>query len=578
MGQLYQETFDAGRKKDVPLETIGWRANAGLNGGYVPDNDLTQGVWLAGQSGASGGQGYIFNQAKVLKNEPFFVWSTISGPSLQEAATVTFFLSNSNAEENIRFALRINEQWYVTDATYNGRGAQEKGAWAQQTINIGATAWRKLIFQADKELALGEAAALPAEGKIEAVGFFDEQVQSAIRIDDLSILAEGQTVTSVPKIEGDPAMEPQPVDLNPGPQYADDKRIFQGIPGIERSPAGRLWAAWYSGGKNEGVDNYVLLASSDDQGKSWSEPTLVIDPPGLVRAYDPCLWTDPQGRLWFFWAQSAGWWDGRAGVWAIVSENPDAPNPTWSAPRRLADGIMMNKPTVASNGDWLLPSSIWPRGVKADTPPEVAKDFSKISAANVYVSKDQGASWTLLGGANIPNRVFDEHMLVEKKNGDLWMLARTRTGIAESFSKDGGKTWSEGQTSSIPHINSRFFVRRLASGNLLMVRHNPPEGVDRSKTSSRSHLTAYLSDDDGVTWKGGVILDERVGISYPDGVQSPDGSILIIYDFDRKGARQILMARFREEDVLAGKLSSEGASERILVNQASGRDSRTAQQ
>ncbi len=50
-------------------------------------------------------------------------------------------------------------------------------------------------------------------------------------------------------VHGDPAMEPPPVILDPGPEYDPDTRPFQGIPGIERVPGGRLWAAWYGGGR-----------------------------------------------------------------------------------------------------------------------------------------------------------------------------------------------------------------------------------------------------------------------------------------------------------------------------------------
>ncbi len=35
---------------------------------------------------------------------------------------------------------------------------------------------------------------------------------------------------------------------NPGYEYADDQRMFQGIPGLAISPGGRLWATWYTGG------------------------------------------------------------------------------------------------------------------------------------------------------------------------------------------------------------------------------------------------------------------------------------------------------------------------------------------
>ena len=63
---------------------------------------------------------------------------------------------------------------------------------------------------------------------------------------------------------------------------------------------------------------------------------------------------------------------------------------------------------------------------------------------------------------------------------------------------------------------------------------------------------------------GGLLLDERSGVSYPDGQQTADGLIRIIYDYSRTGSRHILMATFREEDVAAGKLDPEGVDEETL--------------
>jgi hypothetical protein len=88
--------------------------------------------------------------------------------------------------------------------------------------------------------------------------------------------------------------------------------------------------------------------------------------------------------------------------------------------------------------------------------------------------------------------------------------------------------------------------------------------------TGRSQLTAYLSDDDGATWKGGLMLDRRSGVSYPDGQQTPDGLIRIIYDFNRVSDRNILMATFREEDVAAGKQVSGEVQLRQLVSQSAG--------
>jgi hypothetical protein len=86
----------------------------------------------------------------------------------------------------------------------------------------------------------------------------------------------------------------------------------------------------------------------------------------------------------------------------------------------------------------------------------------------------------------------------------------------------------------------------------------------------RDNLTAYLSEDDGKTWQGGLLLDERSGVSYPDGFEKEDGRIYIIYDFDRLGEKTILLAVFTEDDVLKGKDSSGKVRLRVLINQATG--------
>jgi len=360
------------------------------------------------------------------------------------------------------------------------------------------------------------------------------------------------------------ALTPVTPNFAPGAEYADGTRRFQGIPGLERARNGRLWAVWYAGGPDEpteGPGNYVVLVTSRDNGKTWSGPQLVIDPPGDVRAYDPALWHDPDGRLWLFWAQSSHKWDGRSGVWAMRTDNSGAAKPKWTAPRRLSDGIMMNKPTALQGGAWLLPVSVWAEKPGAGTRPEHRHDLGQLVGANAFVSRDRGETVTPLGQTRAKDSIFDEHWIVERKDGSLWMLLRTRSGIAESVSTDGGKSWTPAEKSAIPHVNARFFIRRLRSGSLLLVRHNPPDG------KSRSHLTAYVSDDEGRSWSGGMMVDERVGVSYPDGVEDEKGVIRVIYDFERTKSRQILMAAFREEDVRRGTPGKKTRL-RVVVNQA----------
>jgi len=43
---------------------------------------------------------------------------------------------------------------------------------------------------------------------------------------------------------------------------------------------------------------------------------------------------------------------------SITTENPNDAKPKWSEPRPLFPGVMINKPLVLKNGDWLMPNAI----------------------------------------------------------------------------------------------------------------------------------------------------------------------------------------------------------------------------
>lgn len=369
-------------------------------------------------------------------------------------------------------------------------------------------------------------------------------------------------VTEKTMLEKDEALKPANMLTGRlGGRYVGKNRKWQGIPSLTRTRGGRLYVCFYSGGEGEGAENYVLLKKSDDDGKTWSEPVLAIDPAGNVRAFDPCLWTAPDGRVFLFWAQSYGGFDGRAGCWYATCEAPDVKRPEWSAPSRIGDGVMLNKPTVLHTGEWLLPISLW-KAIPSEYNPSRPNRL-----ANVYLSSDQGRHFRYLSGVDMPDRFYDEHMLVEKQDGTLWMLLRLKTGIGEAFSPDGGKTWREVRKSGIWGPNARFFIRRLRSGRLLLVNHAQEEGGDAS-SGRRNRLAAFLSEDDGKTWSKPLILDCREDVSYPDGVEREDGLIYIIYDRSRFEQKEILMAKFREKDVLAQQMVSVDGELQILVDKA----------
>ena len=366
----------------------------------------------------------------------------------------------------------------------------------------------------------------------------------------------------------DYALVPPRINTSPLPKYGCDKLDYGMTIGIERTPGGRIWACWVAGG--DSPDAFFVLASSDDDGETWSDPRLVLD------SHDESLgerrsilvgnlWTDPKGRLWLFFDQSMDMFDGRAGVWATMCANPDADQPAWSEPERIWHGVMLNKPTVLSTREWMLPISLDQRSGFRQFK-GCFRELDPLRGANVFVSTDEGETWQRRGVVQFPDPDWHEHMIVERNDGSLWMLARTRRGIMESTSVDSGKTWSEPVESAIKQPVARFFIRRLQSGKLLLVKH----GDQIDSHEGRVQLSAWLSDNDGESWEGGLVLDGRKGISYPDGFQAPDGSICISYDRNRSTDGEILMARFTEEDVLAKEFRGPRSKAKILISKPMG--------
>lgn len=337
-------------------------------------------------------------------------------------------------------------------------------------------------------------------------------------------------------------------------KYRTEHRIWQGIPSIEVTRGGRIFVTFYSGGIREGIGNYCMLVESRD-GKTYTEPIAVTDLADH-RCFDPCLWIDPLGRLWWTWAVCPD-----DALWASICEDPDADELVWSDPFFVGNDIMMNKPIVCGDSSWLFPIAVWNHGIRT-TMSEEFDSKTEEKGAFVYKTTDNGRSFQRLGHADVPNRSFDEHMIVEQEDGSLRMLVRTKYGIGQSFSEDGGLTWSKGTDSGLGGPSSRFHIRRLRSGRLLLINH-----VNFTK---RNNLTALLSEDDGKTWCAQLMLDSRSSVSYPDVTEAEDGYLYITHDRERgcnkkslaeaqSNAREILVSRITERDILAGKLVDEGS-------------------
>ena len=309
-----------------------------------------------------------------------------------------------------------------------------------------------------------------------------------------------------------------------------------------RSAKGRVFSSWFTGGPKEpSPENIVLLCYSDDQAKSFTQPQVMAEPKNGTRCFDPTLWIDPKGRLWYVF--NRGNKDTAVhDVHARICDDPDATPPVFGAEFRVGyEGpyaFRMNKPTVLSTGEWIMP-------VTHATEPVHDWFAGPKQLQGVGISTDEGKTWKLHGALKAPEWAL-ECMITELKDGRLWLLTRTGGGFLwESHSSDKGRTWTEAKASTIPNPGSRFFIRRLASGKLILVKNGPIN----ARLPRRSNLKAFLSDDDGKTWGKGFLIDDRAEVSYPDGFQAPNGDIHILYDWNRHTDAEILHVKFTEADI-----------------------------
>jgi len=336
-----------------------------------------------------------------------------------------------------------------------------------------------------------------------------------------------------------------------GEKYFEKTRHFQGCPTMAITKGGRIFIGWYAGGTREPhMENYNLVIYSDDKGKTWSKPVLVIpsNKEKFIHALDIQLWTSPEGKLYVFWVQNNTDLESKPkpeikenqplvcvdgyqfpdflhSEWVCICDEPDAEKLTFSDPRYLDIGFLRCKPLVLKSGRWI--------------------NFNYDQESDRYgysISDDKGLSYTHYYGSKKISTAFDEAMAYEKEDGNIRMLARSSKGfLAESFSFDEGLTWSDATLSEIENPDTRFFISRTPSGRVLLINNDDKK--------ERKNMTVYLSEDDGVTWKYKRCIDDRAVISYPD-VDFYDNRIYLTYDKDRTGAKEILFTSFTEEDIM----------------------------
>ena len=354
-------------------------------------------------------------------------------------------------------------------------------------------------------------------------------------------------------------MEMPKLKLTPSPRYWERNRKWQGIPSIEITSGGRLWAAWYAGSVWEGFSeggNYIVVYTSGDDGKSW-EFVAVCDATCSHdgNTWDPRFWKAPDGSLYLTITRTMKSKEGyNTTSWKFKALEPENPRTKWSDPVFNGCGVSLNKPTVLSDAFIIQPLVCGRGSGKPNLFWTISRDGGKTFEYYSCVEGDYNLGERRVAAA--------EHMAVQRSDGSLLMFMRMWDCIGSMESFDKGKTWKNFKVFTKDFgINTRFNLTRLKSGNILLVANDSP-------SRQRHKMTAFLSEDDGKTFPYKLVLDGGKNLTYPDVSLSDDGFIYVIYDNGRYilNAQEIMFAKITEGDIKAGKLENPSSSLRNSIS------------
>jgi predicted neuraminidase len=292
---------------------------------------------------------------------------------------------------------------------------------------------------------------------------------------------------------------------------------------LAQTPAS-LVAAWF-GGSAEGKPDVSIWLSRQRGGK-WSAPIEVAsgvqDDQTRFPCWNPVLFQAPAPGplllLFYKVGPSPSRW------WGMLITSTDE-GQTWSKPRRLPDGILgpiKDKPVLLADETLLCGSSTEDHGWRLDM--EWTKDWGqtwqKTDALN------DGVTWSA-----IQPTILDHG----ENGGGIQILCRTRQQrIAESWSRDGGRTWTPlAAIAALPNPNSGIDAVQLKDGRSLVVYNHAMRG--------RSPLNVAVSGD-GKVWKAAAVLEQEPGeYSYPAVIQTADGQVHITYTWKRQRIKHVVI-------------------------------------
>ena len=354
-----------------------------------------------------------------------------------------------------------------------------------------------------------------------------------------AVLAHAETTSSSAVIEADEIWAPVVLAERHG--------------GVILLPDGRLKRFVSEGtGEPNGFKNYSL--TSADGGVTWGDRQFEYEgPPANL----PLLDKDGEYHVFPMVARLEGEKREIAvtyfiDIWHVKTSNGGA---VWDEPKRIFEGYVgsINNVTQLSNGRVIVPFAKW-IGKRPQAPPTGA------NVTTCVYSDDGGNSWTLSPAELVAPCYTDfngssygacEPVIIELKDGRVYMLARTETGILYESYSDDGVNWEPLRPSRFLSTDAPAALLRLPDGRILLLWNGcekPPRHNGDGVYGGRDAVHAAISSDECGTWQGfrEVYRDPTRnespqktgdrGTAYPMPYLAPNGKVMVMAGQGRSGA------------------------------------------
>ena len=187
-------------------------------------------------------------------------------------------------------------------------------------------------------------------------------------------------------------------------------------------------------------------------------------------------------------------------------------------------GPVKNKPIQLRDGSILCPSSTEHRGWRV----------------HFELTKDLGKTWEVIGPINDGSEFGAiQPSILSYGDDKMQVVCRSQQNvITQSWSDDGGKTWSQMTATELPNPNAGADAVTLRDGRQLLVYNHTTR---RSQPSGRQMLNVAISED-GTNWTPVLTLECQKGeYSYPAVIQASDDSIHITYTYQRRSVKHVVL-------------------------------------